>query len=171
MPPSHFFDLQALNYSTAQAVAVRRQAEVSARVVTLGRLLKDISEHPEVLSRERYVAMWPWGMQHLGDEFFTEWAGEGGDHVDPARVSSDFDSLYRRCETVKRYVDTRLAHAEPRRPSDSPITFNDLDGAIDAFGELIRTYTALLTAVDRAYIEPVPQYDWCAPFRVAWLPD
>lgn len=170
MPPSHFFDLQALNYSTAQAVAVRRQAEVSDRVVTLGRLLKDIGEFPEVLSRQRYVAMWPWGMQHLGDEFFDEWAGEGGDHVGPARVLSDFDGLYRKCETVKRYVDTRIAHAEPRRPSDVAITFDDLDSAIDALGELFQRYTALLTAVDRTVIEPVPQYDWCAPFRVAWLP-
>ena len=118
MPPSHFFDLQALNYSTAQAVAVRRQAEVSDRVVTLGRLLKDIFDFPEVLTRQRYVALYPWGRQYFGDLYFNKWAGEGGNHVDPANVWSDLDDLYQKCEGVRRYVDTRLAHAERRRPTD-----------------------------------------------------
>jgi hypothetical protein len=169
MPASHFFDLQALNYATAQAVAVRRQAEVGPRVVTLGSLLHDIADAPTVLSRRRRVGLHPWGQQHIGHEFFDEWEEEGTDHVDAARVLHDVENLSRRCESVKQYVDRQLAHADKRPPREVQVTFDDLDRAIDALGTTFRTYNVLVKAQDRVDMEPVPQYDWLAPFRTAWL--
>lgn len=166
LPPSHYFTFQALNYATTEAVAVRRQAEVDPRVVTLGRLIDEISSNPSVMSRQRHVALYPWGMQHLGDDFFNAWAEPGTDHVDPATVLGDLDGMRGQ---IRRYVDKRIAHAEKRRPKDVPVTFDDLDRAIDALGETFRKYSTLVRAVDRVDMVPVPQYDWVAPFRIAWL--
>jgi hypothetical protein len=82
MPPSHMFDVLTRSYAVSQSVAVRRQAEIDSRSVTMGRLLNEISQTPQALSREGFVGLLPWGMQHLGDEQFNQWAAPGAAHVD-----------------------------------------------------------------------------------------
>ncbi|HXC77097.1 MAG TPA: hypothetical protein VNU19_08590, partial [Candidatus Acidoferrum sp.] len=167
MPPSHFFAVQAQNYATTQAVAVRRQADVSGQVITLGGLLADIAGKPEHLTRERYVSMYPWGMQHLGDRDFDAFTHAGGAHVDPTLVASDQRRLSDQSQSIRTYVNRRLAHFD-KKPPPVP-NFDDLDAAIDTLGSLFHKYNLLLTGADRAFMEPIPQYDWLAPFRIPWM--
>lgn len=168
MPASHYFAIQAQNYATTQAVAVRRQAEVGGQVITLARLLAELAWDPQRMTRDRFVSMYPWGMQHIGDEEFDSFAVSGESHIDPVRLGQDQATLSTRCDHVRRYVNTRLAHfGETATP---PPTFDDLDTAIDTLGSLFKRYTLLLEGADRR-IEPVPQYDWLAPFRIAWIAD
>jgi predicted nucleic acid-binding protein len=170
MPPSHFFALMAQNYATTQAVAVRRQDDKGQSVVSLSRLLSDIADHPETLSRQRYVALYPKGMQWVGDKEFDKFAGGDGDLVDADAVRADLDLLHSNSEAIRTYVNKRIAHHEESPP---PIfvtpTFSDLDEAIDTLGSLLSRYALLLTGVSRSVIAPVPQYDWLAPFRIPWL--
>lgn len=50
-------------------------------------------------------------------------------------------------------------------------TYEELNAAIDQLGDLLKKYTSLLKAEALAVVAPVHQYDWKAPFRVAWLRD
>lgn len=169
MPPSLLFDVQARNYAAAQAVAVRRQVDRDSRSVTLARLLGEIQEAPEVLSRERYVGMFDWGMQNIGDSQFDEWAGNSGRHVDPAMVVNDLDALVGATDSIRHYVTKHIAHLDEHRGEVQLPTFNDLNAAIDVLFDLFRKYGVILTGSDRARMVPVPQYDWLAPLRIPWI--
>jgi hypothetical protein len=171
LPPSHFFEFMAQTYATAQAAAVRRQAEVSDRVVSLGTLLTEIAGDPQRLTRQRFVGAYDWGMQWMGDEAFDErFAGPGADDIDPGRVADDLVRLNEAAMRIKGYVDQHVAHYDRSRRLDEIPTFDNLDTAIDVLGDLLRRYILLLEQADRAMIAPVPQYDWLGPFRVPWLP-
>jgi len=172
MPPSHFFDLMAQNYATTQAVAVRRQADTSPTVISLGRLLSEIVEHPEILSRQRHVALYRADLQWVGHKEFNTFAGAEMDHVDAGAVQADIDLLRDSSEAIRKYVNKHIAHHEESPPLTfvTP-TFSDLDQAIDTLGSLVSRYTLMLMAVGRTVMAPVPQYDWLAPFKIPWLPD
>jgi hypothetical protein len=58
LPPSSFFDFIRDTYGATQSIAVRRQAETSGRVISLGRLLREISDDPDRLTREWYLTLW-----------------------------------------------------------------------------------------------------------------
>ena len=150
-------------------MAVRRLADVDSRVTSMGVLLLEVAKYPETISRDRFVSQYPWGMQHLGDRAFDDFAGEGLSHTDPVRVQADVDKLQSAAEATKRYVDRHIAHTDKKRkPVDIP-SFSELDNTIETSGALLKRYLLLFEQVDRDPIAPIPQYDWVAPFRLAWI--
>ncbi len=170
LPPSHFFDYLSTWYASSQALAVRRQAETSSRVVSLGRLLVEVRDNAERLTRNRFVS-------HAHDEllggelaatFDRRFGGNPGSHVDPALVEQDLTALTVAAADVREYVDRHLAHSDASRLTELP-TFATLNAAIDQLGETFRKYALLLTASSWATLVPVIQYDWLAAFREAWL--
>jgi hypothetical protein len=169
LPPSHFFDYLRDWYATTQATAVRRQAEISRRVISIASLLSEIGREPERLSNERFVAHYDrLARDHAHEVFAGRFAGDVGSHVDPAIIAADLDGLQNTAESVRAYVDRHIAHTD-RDPLDELPTFEDLNGAIDEIGGLFSKYTLLLTASSWAMLEPVPQYDWLAIFREPWI--
>lgn len=169
MPPSHLFEVLTRSYAVSQAVAVRRQGDPKPSTVTMVRLVSEISEYPKVLSREGFVALFSWGMQHLGDEQFNQWAAPGSGHVDGALVRENLAQLKAVIAPVKQYVDKHVAHLDVNRASFDIPTFDQLDAAIDKLFELFHRYNVLLTAVGIDSLVPVAQYDWLAPLRIPWL--
>lgn len=93
MPPSHFFRHYANIYVTTQVTAVRRQTECKDNVITLARLMSEIYDHPQSVTRERYVSLYPAGSQWLGDQDFDKYAGLKNAHIDPSVVAADQQKL------------------------------------------------------------------------------
>jgi hypothetical protein len=171
IPPSVFFEFLGEGYATAQAVAIRRQAEYNPQGVSFGTLLREIARDPERLTRERYIA-------HQDDDHAREWAagewekrfgGEVGEHLDPKIVEADLATLEEAAEPIKAYVDQHVAHRDSQR-SDPP-TFGDLDHAIETFEKLVGKYGNLIRGSGLSRLEPTPQEDWTAVFRVPWIKD
>jgi hypothetical protein len=169
IPPSAFFEFLGEAYATTQAVAVRRQAEHNPQGSSFGTLLREIKDDSARLTRERYIGL-------HGDEDAREWAagawdqhfgGGVSDHLDPAIVEQDIAGLTAAAEPVKTYVDKHIAHRDNRR-SDPP-TFADLNKAIDTFEALVGRYGNLLRGAGLVQLEPTPQEDWTAVFRVPWI--
>jgi hypothetical protein len=88
IPPSTFFDALRVWYAAAQMTGVRRQLDRDKRSVSLWRLLTDIADHPEVMTRERYVALYendderPGAQEALpqrANEDYNRFAGAGKD--------------------------------------------------------------------------------------------
>jgi hypothetical protein len=109
------------------------------RVISLASLLAEIAAEPERLTRERFVALYESpDFEPLGQAAFDKhFAGEAGDHIDPAIVQADLDELAQTAESVKRYVDRYIAHSD-REGLETLPTFGDIDEAIDAIGGLFR---------------------------------
>ncbi len=169
LPPSAFFDFLGETYATTQALAVRRQAERNLRGFSLGTLLHEIADDPSRLTRARYVAEFNPNQRDRGDEEFTrDFAGEAGDHLDPAIVHADIGALEVAVARIREYVDRHLAHHDHRGVDELP-RYEDLNTAIDAMGDLVGKYARLITGAGLGLIEPVPQYDWTAVFREPWI--
>jgi hypothetical protein len=150
LPPSSFFDYLGRWYATSQAVAVRRQAESSKQVTSLGSLIADVRDHAHLLTREWYVAMGEeeWQQHHQAQTFDRRFGGNVGGHVDPDAMQTLLDGLGAAAAETKKYVDRAIAHVDRRK--SGLLTFAALNHAIDAVGETFNV-CALLHVVKLAH--------------------
>ncbi len=168
LPPSYFFDYLGETYATTQMIAVRRQADTSSRVCTLGRLLKEIAGDPARISRAFYVEMWEGDEARGAAAFDSTFAGNVGSHIDPALVDRDLQTLTDTATGVGRYVDQYVAHKDARAKAVVP-AFDDLNAAIDSIGGLYDKYNNALTASTHAKLVAELDHDWKAVFRQPWI--
>jgi len=177
LPPSAYWAYHLEVYVDAQAIAVRRQADLDARVASLARLMQQISEEPERLTRDWWLQQWgPEDDDHLSfarGRWATDFGGEIGTHLDPVTAKADLSRLSAAASSVRTYVNRHVAHSEDLDPDNAPppaeITLGELDAAIDVIGDLFRRYLDLLVCVDmdlHVYMSP----GWLEPFRQAWIP-
>lgn len=173
LPSSHIFNGLNTWYAQSQMIAVRRQAEIAPsgrkHVVSLAALLDQMARHPSVMTRDRYVSLYPPNMRPRGDAAFDRIAGVGESRIPVEAPRAALQDVAEAASPLKEYVDRVVAHSDRRRPRTIP-TFGELDHAIDVVGFVFTEWSQWLTANVRWEMEPVFQYDWKAPFRVAWLP-
>ena len=173
LPGSYFFEYIEDTYAVTQSVAVRRQAECTSRVKTLGRLIGEVEQDAARITRDFWIGLWTnEGMVRDGIAdrgWTTKWAGDVGDHLDPAIPARDLELLTTGAEKVADYVDQYLAHADARPKAGLP-TFADLDAAIDLLGDLYAKYGNLLTASVYPMLVPKIQHNWLAVFQQGWMP-
>jgi AbiU2 len=169
LPESYFWRYLQDTYAATQAIAVRRQAETSSRVISLGRLLAELSDSPEEASRAFFVGLWA-GERRAGAEreFDERFAGSVGTHLDPAIPRADLKTITDSAEPLKTFVDEHLAHSDARAGKDLP-TFAQLEVAIDEMGELLKKYVYLFKASTLMELVPLIQHNWEAIFRQAWI--
>ncbi|MDE0482396.1 MAG: hypothetical protein OXI67_07470 [Candidatus Poribacteria bacterium] len=111
-------------------------------------MLKEIIETPHLLSRERFVSLFPACIRDEANPIFDEeFPGGCADHVDPIMVQHDLDDLKRHGARLEEFADRRVAHHDRRAPKIIP-TYNELDAAIDYLKKLTRKYVLLFEARD-----------------------
>jgi hypothetical protein len=176
IPPSTFFDALGVWYAAAQMTGVRRQLDRDKRSVSLWRLLTDIADHPEVMRRERHVALW---LEDAVDDIdrelrtaeanknYDKFAGPGDDQIAPERTLEDRERLEHLAEPVTVFVNKRVAHSDEENLPAAP-TYGELDAAVDELGELLKKYVSLLEAAWLVEVAPVHQEPWERAFTVAW---
>lgn len=136
----------------------------------LASLIDEISGDAERFTREFWTRLFSDELDQLGKRGWEEqYAGEVGNHLDPAIPAADVEALREGAEQVAGYVDRHLAHSDVD-PAPMLPKFSDLDQAIDTVGTLFKKYANLLTASSWAMLEPEPQHDWLAIFRRSWTP-
>jgi hypothetical protein len=166
LPNSAFWDYFRETYAISQSIAVRRQAESSSRVHTLGRLIREIADSPDAVTRGSWLAR---GRSELDAGGFDRYASADGSQLDPAIPVADLTRLEVAATDVKKYVDQYVAHSDAR-PEPVGLTFPDLESAMDVVGGLYRRYSMILAAEDRA-VEVLLDPSWLAIFRQPWLTD
>jgi hypothetical protein len=165
------------NYVDAALMSLRRELDVQAGTENLRNLLLDISLHPEVLTRARYMARWQRGEVDMANRAFdsfnpTRVAGRpDSDFINPAQVRDDLDALVAEAERLRLYAERTRAHRTPERGIERSVTFRDLHAAIRHTRGVVGKYYALLTLRSVAQWEPEPQYDTIAPFMKPWVTD
>ena len=172
IPPSSFFDALGAWYATTQAMGVRRQMDVGTDAVSLAKLVTNMADHPQVMTRERFLSLWGheehW--RRRGNEQYDRYAGDGAETIAAERYRADLDRFQETARPIKDYVDRLVAHNDQRQLTRLP-TYEDLNAAIELLEEMLNKYMVLLKATSVPSADPVHQQEWRAAFRVPWLRD
>ena len=157
-------------------IGIRRQIKIDNESVSFARLLKEISEAPEVFSRDRYIvhskdAEFVKHMPDYPNRDFDRFSGEGEGkgYINPDMVRGDLETLQAKAHKCVDYADKRVAHYDKREPKEIP-KFVDADECINCLEELTIKYYLLFTAGNLFAVLPTFQYDWKAIFQEPWLP-
>jgi hypothetical protein len=169
LPPTDFFPFVSNTYVHSQAVAVRRLVETDARVIALGTLLSDMSRDSWRLTRSFYVSLRDAHTRDMADADFDRLAGAGAQHVPASVFDGILQALRTATEPVAVYVNRHVAHTD-RDPLPALPTHRDLNVAIDAVGTAFNECSRILKAKWWSQLDPVPEYDRRAAFRVPWIP-
>lgn len=158
------------NYVTFIAMTIRRQADDNSRhhdVISLAKLIKDIGDHPEELTRKWYISLYKEQSDHsksVADESFTKLAGSG-DYFDPQIAIDDLATLHEASKKVTDLATLSIAHYTKKFLPK--LTFDEVNSCIDTFRELVQKYILLLTASSNA-ITPVMDR-WQGIFTEVWI--
>ena len=167
--PSSFYEFLGSTYVISALMGVRRQIKINKDSISFAKLLKEIFDTPEILSRDRFVALYKGSaVEHLANRHFDKFAGKVGSHVDPDLIRLNLEELNIKARKCEKFADQRIAHFDKRASKNIP-TFKDLDDCIDFLEELIKMCYLLFRAISLTSILPVYQYDWKAIFREPWL--
>ena len=123
---------------------IRTHFRTHPRTDSLRRVLEEITQSPEVLSRERFLAPYREHAPHdleRGNAIFDRVAGPGGNWADPARVREDIERMESGLAYVKDYADTRAAHLD-RNATITALRPQDLTSALEVLKELAQKYLA-----------------------------
>lgn len=141
-PPGQMFAFFAANYSTRQAVAIRRLCDSDSRVHSLYHLLVEIRDYPQLTIQG----------------------------TNPQVVERDIRSLDAgNLASVRQYVNQYVAHRQ-LKPVATISTFADIHAAIDDLGKLLQKYMRIVEDVHQE-LEAIVDEDVLGPFRKAWLPE
>jgi hypothetical protein len=133
-------------YSHYAVMLVRREVDSQTGVLNLKQLLHALESHHDVLKK------------HALGRRVPSLAG----------IRADRKRLEKQAAKVVAYGHRLIAHRTP--PGAPTITFNELDDAFRAVRRVLIKYQGVLVGVDLLDATPTPQFDWLAPYRVAWAP-
>ena len=171
------FNWMAENYLDASLMVVRRELDIQAGTENLRNLLEDIIEHPEVLTRARYVLQWGRGEVAEANRGFDVFhpvrvAGSSADdYIDPAAVRADLGRVVADGERLRTFAERTRAHRTPEQGIDTTITFRDLHQAIHDMRGIVEKYYLLLTLRTTLGWEPAAPYDTIEAFERPWVND
>lgn len=171
---SPFFGFLVKTYVDSVIMGIRRQLKVDNNSISLAKLLTEIIETPELVTRDDFYSLYEgtnWPDQYRNatmEREFNGFAGPGSPCVDANRVQGDLDLLKRTCAAAEEFADRRVAHIDKRG-----LSLNlDLQGifeALDSLGESVRRYQFLFHAKN-VDMHPHPTRPIYHIFELPWLP-
>ena len=170
--PNKFYRFLEDTYGAFSIMGIRRQIKHDKDSISLVRLLREIKQCPSLLSRDRFVELYPANMQSEASCIFDKrFSGSCMDHVDPAIVQQHLDGLKAHGDTVEAYADKRVAHRDKREPKNIP-TFGELNPPIDFLEKLTTKYSLLIKAEDltNTFVPRfISEVDMEVIFSVPWI--
>lgn len=166
--PDFFHEYMRDTYIAHICSGIRRQFKDSADSISLARLLREISEHPSFLSRQRFRSLFAPGLTDRADDIFDQFSGRGKQHIDPSIVSSDLTKLRTVSRRSESFIDRRVSHLDKRTPERYP-TYDDIDDAVNLIDSLMVKYGLILRAESQETMMPTVQEGWLGIFRTPWV--
>lgn len=164
----HVYEYIGHTYVAYMAIGIRRQIKVDEKAISLLRLLTEISESPQTLSRKYYVGLCNGtNAEKYSDQWFDKLCGDNKAYISPDMVESDINALREIVSKVEDFADKRIAHHDTREP-DLP-RFSDLDESLDKIWEIYKKYLAALTATSVSLTPLIVQCNWTEIFTVPWI--
>lgn len=164
--PSDFHWWVRDNYVASIAMGIRRQVDIDKDVITLGKLLTEIQETPQVITKQWHRTLYKNLGSGWADKAFEDIAGSGN-FFDPAVAERDLKKLADLAEKISKFADRTIAH-KSRQPIPI-VKFRDLDVFIEEFEKMLIKYILLFTGSGYVGILPTRQYDWEKIFYHKWI--
>lgn len=170
--PSDFHEWTIRNYGSYVVMAIRRQLDNDNDVVSLKRLLSELKESPQLLTKAWFRSLYssstnntPIPMEAFADGDFESHAGKL-EHFDPAIAETDLTKLETLGKAITRYANKQIAH---RTKVEASLSFSEINKFLEEFESIVKKYILLLTASGYDSLTPVFQYDWEAIFTKVWI--
>ena len=137
---AEFFHLVGRMYLTNALVAIRRFDDTDLRSNSFYNLIEEVKDHVSLLNKQWFVDRFR--MPSDGEYQFREhWSGKS--HVSKRRVNADLKALVQLCSRIRQAANKFVAHSARRKPI-KPLTYGEIDAAIDGIYELVNRYHSLI---------------------------
>lgn len=166
---SSFYAYLGDTYVAYICTAIRRQVKCGGDSISFSRLLSEIIESPEILSRKYYKDLYVDSVVADRADFdFDKFAGEGCSHISKSMVESDLNELREVSRKIEGFTDRRIAHHDKRSPSELP-RFEEVDQCIGLMDKLYVKYHLIFHASSMDSLMPTYQYNWKEIFEIPWI--
>jgi len=156
-------------YVWSSLVRIRALLDGTAKTLSLYHLLGELAAHAQhVLTRDRYVGMYPNRLREAGHRDFDRLAGVGKSTMPKKIVLRDRDMVKAAARTITNYTNQRITHLR-KNPDDVPVSYNDIRRVIRDIDVLMRKYVLLLRAAGMQTLVPTIQSAWHQVFYEPWL--
>jgi hypothetical protein len=168
---SMYFGFYVNMYIDSMVMGIRRQLKTDDESISLAKLLKEIANSPETITRSDFQEHYKDFHSHLRELYiqqdFDQFANPEASYINAECVNNDLQVLKETCTGVEQYADRRIAHWDKRKPV---LDFSEdvVNKALDTVGELMKRYYLLLFAANLE-LHPVPQYPIFHIFEVPWI--
>jgi AbiU2 len=169
LPTSNdFYGYLRYTYVTHVVMGLRRQIKVKPESISMSRLLCEVSENPQILSRAHFVSLYV-GSEHAShaNDDFDKFATPDATHINADLVKKDLEEFKRAVKKCECLSDRRIAHRDTRAV-DEP-TYDDIEQCICLLDKLYSKYYLLFRASSMHPLLPAWQYDWKEVFRTPWI--
>ena len=170
--PSDFHEWSIRNYGSYVVMAIRRQLDSDNDVISLKRLLTELKDSPQLLTKQWFRSLYassdnnlPIPMESFADGDFESHAGSM-EHFDSAIAETDLLKLETLGKTITHYANKQIAH---RTKVETSVTFSEINAFLDEFENILKKYILLFTASGYTSLTPVFQYDWEVIFTKVWI--
>ncbi len=169
--PSTFHRWIRRNYIDSVTIRVLRLNDHDQRTISLQRLIKEISENPQVVSRDYFVSRYKKWMQDKGvaDRDYDKFAKEGDKFICPKKLNDDIVTLDDVTSVIKPFRDQYVAHFDKNRKIEPLPTFDDIEKALKVIDIIFCKYYMFLKGGGMPTRKPVLQFDWKEPLRYPWI--
>jgi hypothetical protein len=169
-------------YTDSMLIGIRRETGADSNSVGIRRSLNALAANPRMARRDwheqqirqRGHGQWDaWELAEL-DAGFNIFASPGDLFIDAARVREDLATLRVLIDRVNAYTNKAIAHRDDDirggAPSLSPVTWAELDAALDAVGGIHKKYYRLRHPGEAlGGLTPLVSPGWVQMFQTAWM--
>jgi len=167
--PTLFYRWICDNYAARVSTGLRRLSDSDKRTISLYRLIEDISENPEAITRDYYTSDYPREEMDLTDWDFDNFADKGSKFISTFKLGKDMKRLKRDTTRIRKYANKWIAHCDLNRVQLQLPTYREVGEALKRVDELYCKYSLLITRAGTTTRKPVLQYDWKEPLRHPWI--
>jgi hypothetical protein len=162
-------------------MSVRRQIKNKDDSISFARLLSEMQEYPNIISRDRFSALYkaPFVegrrakvLQKHSDnrvaKAYQKYSDESGKYFNPKIAERDLQDLQATAKKIEDFADRRIAHYD-KRSKKALASFKNLDDSVDFLEKLLKKYCLLFHAETLLNYPGTYQYDWKQIFRYPWI--
>lgn len=167
-----FFQWIGHSYISDITVRLRRITDTSKGSRSFIKFLERLKNEPSLLTRERYVSLYPDHIKEVAHKDFDRIAGKGSISFDASNVTKDINELKAIVSKINEYTNhhiTHLASEDVLGKDYKPPSFDDVRSAIDEVCRMTLKYKLLFQANGQTEILPTWTYNWKSVFEVPWI--
>lgn len=165
--PGIFNNYLGETYISHVIIGIRRQIKKNKQSISFIRLLDEICQNPEKVSRKYFVSLQGSAIKDWANKDFDQFCGTNINHISLSMVENDIIELSKNANKLEKYADKRIAHRDNTALKEI-VTFGDIDDCIDFMNKLYCKYHLILLAGSMKSLKPSDLGDWMAVFDYPW---